>query len=180
MNPDAYTPDSICASLGLEPFGAEWSRGAPVQQLKLLLCPSFRPETYIQFCAGEDETIVKVTAAREHIWTLDRPARVETDEVEVQLPRDALRRIEMAFKTGLAQPDETGSVMIDGMGVHILWRTYFTTLALNRANASRGDALTKFVAEAISIAHAGLDSREIRTALEETSVYVGLKLRPGG
>src|SRR5262245_1871261 len=58
VNPQDYTPDAICRSLGLGDFQTIWKRGLPMQELKVLLCPSFHPELCLVFWEENGQTQV--------------------------------------------------------------------------------------------------------------------------
>lgn len=194
MSPRDYTPDEICRCLGLDGFRADyWTRDLPADELKVLLCPSFHPEVCLIFTEGDGEkpvavvssaeqerappaTNVQVLCAQTHIWTLDKAAPVEVAADKGIVGHLSLAQLEARFREALTQPDRRGSVKIDGMGVHIVWRHYFATLLVEKANPDPDDQLGAFLRNAIQSAFDAVGSAVCRDGLARAAGNVGLRL----
>lgn len=178
LNLDDYTPDQICRWLGLNGFRTARRHGSPPEELKVLLCPSFHPEVCLIFTEDEGQTRVRVLCAQSHIWTLDNPASVAVAVDESAVENVALISLEQSFRGALAQPDRRGSLVLDGMGVDVIWRHYSATLAVEGANPGVEDRLGGFLRDAIKSAFDAVSSAACREGLATAAAYVGLHLSP--
>ena len=187
MRTEDYTPDAICRSLGIGAFDEPFKHGKPVEQLRLLLCPSFAPElsiTLFKVVAAPDrargrssadkKTILSVAASRTQIWTMAAPGLVTVDHVKSEMSSVTLKDLEMKFRSALAAPP-LSTVMLDGMPVSAVWRRFGSSILVEDTPA-KDSPFGNFVAEVVNLAFEVSDNISCRNALARAGCYVGLDL----
>ena len=147
-----------------------------MQELKMLLCPSFHPELCLVFWEEDGQTQVRATCAQSQIWALPSLAPVATATNTGSFSDPTLPQLEQAFREALAQPDKRDVVKLDGMGVHIIWRTFDRRLVVGSVNPNPDDALGTFVSTAVKLAFNALSDSACRDGLADAGLYAGLKL----
>ena len=176
MDLQDYTPNAICRALGLDGFSTGWKRGPPMQELTVLLCPSFSSELHLAFWDVDGQTKVRATCAESQIWGLTQMASVSI-ATEVSVVGDqSLEGLEQEFRKSLEEPDQRGVVTIDGMSVHIAWRNFDSRVMVEHANPGAGDALGGFVSTLVSATFNALSDDRCRDSLARAGGYVGLEL----
>jgi len=173
METDAYTPDAICRSLGVGDFREKWKRGQPHKRLRILLCPSFDPEMFIELVGNNNSLMVSITVARTQIWTLQSPGLVTTDQTSLKFDGWSFDELETAFRASLSGPPKS-FVVIDGMSVHILLSRYSTTIEIN--DNPHGTPTADFLAEIVGRIYSATENVKCRNGLARAGNYVGLKL----
>ena len=158
------TPEVACQALGLPGFYRSYQRGLPKQELSILLRPSFHTKLAILFSELDAQTSVQVVCS---------PKLSD----EAKLGAGTLAKLEVSFRTALAERDSLG-IVLDGMRVDACWRTYDKRLILEGANPVSGTALAGFVASIITIAFDATNSDTCRGYLGDAGRYVGLTLKP--
>jgi hypothetical protein len=151
-----------------------------MQELKVLLCPSFHPELCLVFWEEDGQTQVRATCAQSQIWALPSLAPVATATNTGSLSDPTLSQLEHAFREALAQPDKQGVVTVDGMSVHIVWRNFDSRLVVEGVNPNVDDALGAFISTAVKLAFNALSDSACRDGLANAGLYAGLKLPYSG
>ena len=173
MGLDDYTPDAICDKLDVGPFRpiarCERCRG----ELKVLLCPSFKPEVCLVFREHGAQTQVRVACAKPQIWgSAFRRVKVLADSGRFREP--TLAELERRFRSAIAKPDERDIAVLDGMRVHIAWHLAHHCLLLENAQPSLNEPLKKFVGSLIVYAFDSIADSYCRDCLVDAANYVGI------
>jgi hypothetical protein len=174
MKTDAYTPDAICRSLGIGPFNETWTRGRPLSQFRLLLCPSFDPEVFLSVEEVNGKLFASVNIARTHIWRLSQPGTVTCDRATTELVNLTFNDLEQEFRSALAD-NAQAVVVIDGMRMHAVLHMYSRVIQIDD-NPGTGSALGRFVATLIDRVYTATENVRCRNGLARAGRYVGLKL----
>lgn len=173
MGLDDYTPDAICDKLDVGPFRpigrCEQYRG----ELKVLLCPSFKPEVCLVFREHGAQTQVRVACAKPQIWgSAFRRVKALADSGRFREP--TLVELERRFRSSVAQPEERDIAVLDGMNVHIAWHLSHGCLLLEGAHPSLSEPLKKFVGSVIVYAFDAIADHYCRDCLVDAAKYVGI------
>lgn len=187
-----YTPEAICQCLGLAGFEADPLLNKAKRAMRLLLMPSFHPETCITIADGK----VSVVTAQSAIWQQFNPAapvfrsadRGEsqvhinvpslytlTNTDEGQITTDCFSQLITAFKEGTNVTQKSG-IAIDGMSVDSLLFLDGSIYSRVQHNVAVQSKFTVFVAQAIYAAWSSLQNVKCKNMLSEAAKYVDLEL----
>ncbi len=172
MKLEDYTPDNICVALGVGEFAPQWRRGLPPRQLRVLLTPSRHAEVCITISEIDEAPLsVSVASAREQIWASSFGGGADTALVASSV---SFEEIEVALRGALPIGPQ-GGIAIDGMQVHIAYRSLSATVHSSCNPASR-ESLAAFVAAIIRRTWEACDNVRVRNALANAARYVDLAL----
>ncbi|ESQ76834.1 hypothetical protein [Asticcacaulis sp. AC402] len=173
MRTEAYTPDAICESLGVGKFDLPWQKGQPWKQLRILLCPSFGPEVFLNLWEADGKAMARVVVGRTQIWNLPSPGRVTSDHSVNELTDTTFDQIERHFRLALVEPSPS-VVTIDGMRVHILLKSAMSTIQI-KDNPGRSK-LGEYLAATIERLYYSTNNQRCRNGLAQAGSYVEMKL----
>ena len=168
-------PDEICRALGLPGFATEWSSDLPIQELRVLLLPTFHPGICLEFCGSDGAMTTTVTCARPDASLFESPSPAPVDQDTGTVVNTSLADLEATLRNALIAPDALTQGR-DGMDINIFWRTMRAGLIVQHANSSQHSALGAFVAQLIPLAYTAIKCSACKGRLAEAGVYVGLNL----
>lgn len=172
MRLDEYNPTSICRALGLDGFRSQVGRN---REMTLLLCPSFAPEVLLRFSSGSDGNCsVRLICAKTQIWAQQHLGHVATASETTAMESTTLAELEAGFRQGVSEP--AGGIALDGMIVHIEWRSFSSRLTIENVNPSSESSLRRLAANALTQTYSAINSKECRNGLSQADAYVGLQL----
>lgn len=113
MQPDLYTADAVCRSMGLAGF---LTPTPPSPSLRVVFLPAFHPEVCMTLSGPADGARLTVVALTESLWRQDVPRRLPAVCETVAVPAGEFRRADEAFSAAFARRDQsTRWVCLDGM-----------------------------------------------------------------
>lgn len=157
--------------MGMPSFEQDPACTGATEAVRILLKPSFHPETCLTFADGQ----VSVVSARTMIWHQFEPAPMLTDRAEGAIPADVFSRL-LASMVPVTRPGAVPGIMIDGMPSELLhFQHGAITLKVGGNAAGRGD-FSAFLALAIATAWECISNPYCRNSLAEAAKYVGQSL----